>query len=508
VREEGIRRVGWRPTRATQRARRRTMRGRRSSAVNHNAPEDSAREDHARGDDPSEYAAEDARDEEAVDEEDDAAREGARAAEEGVERADAPKPPPRPEGLPADRPWPPKWRKYPEDHPAQDLKACGTVERGLGEGRTSADAFFDELKESQEEEFKGDWWVLGLLLICAAQPVDDARENPSSIEGRFKWWNAMWFCEVRCVPNLTLRLEHASLCGAHLEHANFYRAQLERADLSGAHLEHARFFLADLAHANLQHARLGHASLMQCNLQYADLRFIHLEHASLVSTHLAHAQLFEAHLEHATLVGANLEYAHAFGASSGLLRTSAWPAWKQRSSRVPTLDSRRHPKCARLFSLRLQSRGPHTDFWRFARRVVGAAARVHGAPVLRESDPPRGILAPLRHSGLSPLRDERGAARAIGRRGARGAGARPRAVGGTDEGSDRGVPGGARASRRVVGARGRKCGVALHRVDRGGGCVQRSATDAHSAGIDAARRWKNVRRSRPRWRSTTASAIR
>lgn len=122
-----------------------------------------------------------------------------------------------------------------------------------------------------------------------------------------------------------IRLDSASLRGAHLEGAILWGARLDAADMEGVyltgasagatHLENALLNNAHLEHADLSLARLARSSLGEADLTGAQLLFAHLEEAAFEGANLARARLRGAHLEAAFLGGVNLAGADFTGAS-------------------------------------------------------------------------------------------------------------------------------------------------------------------------------------------------
>jgi uncharacterized protein YjbI with pentapeptide repeats len=97
-----------------------------------------------------------------------------------------------------------------------------------------------------------------------------------------------------------IRLEGASLVGAHLEHASLINVHLEGADLHVAHLECSLFIDSHLEKANLSDTFLQGTVLVMAHLEGADLSYAHLEGADLHYVHLEGANLSEAFFDSTT----------------------------------------------------------------------------------------------------------------------------------------------------------------------------------------------------------------
>ncbi len=212
--------------------------------------------------------------------------------------------PPRPADHPPDKPWPVPWREYPDDHPARSKDWTPTEPFNEDWAREDfGDAFVDALKEGQER-FRGDWWLLAMLLRWA-ELVEQERCAVSHT-AHFRLWNAGYLEAVG--SGVRQHLEHADLSGVYLEHANFSNARLEHASLTGALLKHADFTYARLNYASLYVAHLEHANLYGAHLEQAFLVDAHLEYARGSSARIERANLFRAHLEHADLRYARLKH--------------------------------------------------------------------------------------------------------------------------------------------------------------------------------------------------------
>jgi uncharacterized protein YjbI with pentapeptide repeats len=208
------------------------------------------------------------------------------------------------------------WPVYPEASPARRDEECTEAFNEAAArhsfGVECVDALVAEQHHTrdEEEQFRGDWLMLAMLLRSAAhaQKIDPECNDKSRFAALRK---ATKSCREKGVY---IHLEHADLSEAHLEHAFLWNAHLEHADLSEAHLEHASLWFAHLEHANLSEAHLEHADLSRAHLEHASLWFANLEHASLKWAQLEHASLKWAHLEHAILRDAHLEHADLRGA--------------------------------------------------------------------------------------------------------------------------------------------------------------------------------------------------
>ena len=177
---------------------------------------------------------------------------------------------PRPADHPQDKPWPVAWRDYPEDadHPAHRPEVPAEPFNEDWAREDFGDAFVDGMKESQEG-FRGDWWLLAMLLRCAeaAKAADPEGEDRERLEG--------WNCGYR------KRKFPPRGWAAHLDHANLAGASLDHADLFAASLDHANLHRASLDHAILSFASLDHASLLAASLDHANLSFASLDHANV-----------------------------------------------------------------------------------------------------------------------------------------------------------------------------------------------------------------------------------
>lgn len=202
--------------------------------------------------------------------------------------------PQRPPGHPEGLPWPPSIREYPPDSPARvdDIPSEPFNEEWARED--FGDDFVKELIRGNSIDgrvkFRGDWWVLAMLVRCAELAL--ARDPEANVLNRFIEW-------VSFKQQLQNHGVHI-----HLEHAVLYSARLEHADLRKAHLEYA----------NLEDSRLRNADLFGARLEYTKLNWAHLEHADLGGAHLEDADLSYAHLEDADLRGASLYQSNLVGA--------------------------------------------------------------------------------------------------------------------------------------------------------------------------------------------------
>ncbi|MCC5785138.1 MAG: pentapeptide repeat-containing protein [Phycisphaerales bacterium] len=197
------------------------------------------------------------------------------------------------------------WPIYPEDSPAY---SDGENKQAFNEDAARAafgDACIDQLLNEQER-FRGDWWILALLLRCEAhaERIDPARED----NGRFGLLSIIR--DFHRENGVTLHMERANLSGTHLEHANLEWSHFENADLSRTHFEHANFTWSHLKHAVLSGATLDHANLAWSRLGDASLYYASLENADLHGARLDHARLIGACIKNTNLDGANLEYAN------------------------------------------------------------------------------------------------------------------------------------------------------------------------------------------------------
>lgn len=110
-------------------------------------------------------------------------------------------------------------------------------------------------------------------------------------------------------------LDRASLVGANLSDADFYRASLRQARLNGANLRRAHFVEAWLDRAVLDKATLSSAQMGSASLKGASLRGICAEGIDLSSAQLEVASLGEAWLDGAKFYNATLDGA-SFGQAS------------------------------------------------------------------------------------------------------------------------------------------------------------------------------------------------
>lgn len=163
---------------------------------------------------------------------------------------------------PAELPWPPALRNYPEHSPGRRNEQSKAP---FNEEWAQADfgaEFVSELKRFNGK-FCGDWWQLAFLIRHS-----EADENSFS-EERFKHWNDRFNLSARYI-----HLEFANLRNADLEgaHANFAHAHLEHVILCGAHLQHASFRRAKLFSANLCTANLADADLREGDMRNTQLK--------------------------------------------------------------------------------------------------------------------------------------------------------------------------------------------------------------------------------------------
>jgi uncharacterized protein YjbI with pentapeptide repeats len=228
---------------------------------------------------------------------------------------------PRPEDHPEHLPWPPKWREYPDDHPARQEE--WTPNAPFNEDWARADfgdefmarlkkeqTFFHQLMD-QQVQFHGDWWLLSMLLRCteSARLMDPESTNANRLE----FWNT-GYSKFRG-SNIRGHLERAYLPGIQLDRINLARTILEYACLSDSRIMYGNLTIARLAFAELRRTRLEYADLTRSRLQHADLFGACLEHAALKFTRLENATLAGAQLRNAKLIGANLEEANVNGST-------------------------------------------------------------------------------------------------------------------------------------------------------------------------------------------------
>ena len=129
-------------------------------------------------------------------------------------------------------------------------------------------------------------------------------ENPTTIEIRHRWNNAVLFAAEAAFMKAAViaacragaDLAGANLAGADLARANLARANLAAADLSGANLAGADLSRANLAGANLAGANLARANLARANLAGADLARANLAGVYLAGANLAGADLAGARI--------------------------------------------------------------------------------------------------------------------------------------------------------------------------------------------------------------------
>ncbi len=221
---------------------------------------------------------------------------------------------PRPADHPQDKPWPVAWRDYPEDadHPAHRPEVPAEPFNEDWAREDFGDAFVDGMKESQEG-FRGDWWLLAMLLRCAeaAKAADPEGEDRERLEG----WNCGYRKRKFPPRGWAAHLDHANLAGASLDHADLFAASLDHANLHRASLDHVNLWFASLDHANLCEASLDHANLREASLDHAILFAASLDHAGLFTASLDHANLHRASLDHAILSFASLDHASLLAAS-------------------------------------------------------------------------------------------------------------------------------------------------------------------------------------------------
>jgi len=228
--------------------------------------------------------------------------------------AAAPPPPPPPDH-PSHLAWPPKWRSYPQHSPARQTRT--TLDTPFNEDWAHQDfgnKFIRELM-AQQARFRGDWWLLALLIRCT---------QSATARDRFAWWNthyrrtfvgydspyalsnnnnldsasiaismAMHQAFTQCA--ILARLDFADLSELHLQRINLSNSHLPHADLSGSMLEYA-----DLSRANLTHANLARTTLKRANL--TDAR---LASANLTFSYLRQTYMYRADISSARIGGAN-----------------------------------------------------------------------------------------------------------------------------------------------------------------------------------------------------------
>lgn len=184
---------------------------------------------------------------------------------------------------------------YPEDSPARKDEESTMAFNEAGARAAFGDACIDRLMNEQKM-FRGDWWMLAMLLRCEAhaEKIDPTRES----RGRFGSLS-------RIRSSLREQGMGLHLEGVKLSRANFFKY----ADFRYSHLEYANLGWAHLEYANLYRSILDHSTLRRTYLDHAYLTDASLKHAELYATHLEHATLFGTHFEDANLFGANLKYA-------------------------------------------------------------------------------------------------------------------------------------------------------------------------------------------------------
>ncbi|MBK9188061.1 MAG: pentapeptide repeat-containing protein [Phycisphaerales bacterium] len=236
------------------------------------------------------------------------------------EPASKPKEHDRPPGHPADKPWPPRLREYPPDHPARRDEESKVAFNEDWAREDFGDAFVDGLIERNSQGgkqiFAGDWWMLAMLIRCAelACVRDPAGESPV----RFQLWNDLTY-NMLLNDDIYVHLEWADMSGcqleysqyvfAHLEHAIFNHAHLTDAVFQDVDLHDAEFVLAKMTRIHLYTVRAKHSIFELADLSYAKIIRCTFERACLAKTSLAHADLSGTNLRHALLHDANLRHA-------------------------------------------------------------------------------------------------------------------------------------------------------------------------------------------------------
>ncbi|MEX0887560.1 MAG: pentapeptide repeat-containing protein [Phycisphaeraceae bacterium] len=199
-------------------------------------------------------------------------------------QAEAPERMPRPADHPEDKPWPVAWRDYPEDadHPARRREVPAAPFNEDWAREDFGDAFVDRMKKKQRA-FRGDWWLLAMLLRC----VESAKAaDPEGVDReRLKAWNRGYLERRFSFSGLVAHLDHANLIGAPLDHAFLQLANLDHAKLVGASLGHAFLRGASLDQANLIGASLDHANLHAASLDHANVLGASLDNANVQGTH-------------------------------------------------------------------------------------------------------------------------------------------------------------------------------------------------------------------------------